>query len=459
MADVIDALIAEALGEGPEGIAAVAHVIQQRALAEGKTPEQIVNEAGQFTGVTSPGRVVAQSMKDPATRAQVEQIWNGVQSGSIPNPYPGANYFHTPQVSPSWASEYQRLGQVGNHIFYSDGTPVATPTAPKRVEPSMPTMRPAENAVAAIDSAAPRQSSGGEWLAYANQNATRNQPLSDRLTGALSFLPDLGVTMEVFSGGQDAQGPNRVGSTRHDHGEAADVFFYKDGRRLDWANPDDLPIFEQIVRQGKAAGITGFGAGEGYMRPGSMHLGFGAPAVWGAGGSGANAPEWLRNAYNAGPMATPPGTMRAQAQAPKAGGFWGGITSPIASVMNMEIPQFPQVQPEQKQSIMSMAMGSLPVRTAFVRSLMNQNVGAAPSVSQGHSGGGTKAFAVSSKGRSPVSLMGMSAPDSGRGDGSNPSGMNKDIYRANAAVLSPGGFNQSSIDRALSSGKTLYKLA
>lgn len=137
------------------------------------------------------------------------------------------------------------------------------------------------------------------WLTYANQGATRNQPLSDRLTGALgSFLPEMGVTMKVFSGGQDAEGPRRTGSHRHDHGNAADVFFYKDGRQLSWANPDDLPVFEDIVRRGKAAGITGFGAGDGYMRPGSMHIGFGSPAVWGAGGQGSNAPGWLRSAYN-----------------------------------------------------------------------------------------------------------------------------------------------------------------
>ncbi|OAM77728.1 hypothetical protein A3840_08605 [Devosia elaeis] len=162
-----------------------------------------------------------------------------------------------------------------------------------------------------MDGAAPSFSplpDGTEWLRYGNEGATRNLPLSDDLVSALSFLPELGVEMEVFSGGQPGEGEGpRVGSTRHDHGNAADVFFSQNGRRLDWSNPDDLPIFEEIVRRGKAAGITGFGAGDGYMQPGSMHIGFGNPGVWGAGGSGANAPDWLRNAYDgseASPMAT-----------------------------------------------------------------------------------------------------------------------------------------------------------
>jgi hypothetical protein len=138
-----------------------------------------------------------------------------------------------------------------------------------------------------------------DYLRYLNQNATRNKPLSPELANALGFLPELGVTAEVFSGGQDGkgEGDRRTGSVRHDHGDAADVFFTQNGRRLDWANPEDRPVFEEIVRRGKANGLTGFGAGPGYMQAGSMHVGFGSPGVWGAGGRGANAPDWLRMAY------------------------------------------------------------------------------------------------------------------------------------------------------------------
>lgn len=141
------------------------------------------------------------------------------------------------------------------------------------------------------------------WLRYANEGKIRNQPISPELQQALSFLGDMGVTMEVFSGGQAAKGSGgpRTGSTRHDHGGAADVFFYKDGRRLDWSNPDDLPIFREIVQRGKQNGVTGWGAGDGYMSPGSMHVGFGNEAVWGAGGKGANAASWLRESYSGAP--------------------------------------------------------------------------------------------------------------------------------------------------------------
>ncbi len=138
------------------------------------------------------------------------------------------------------------------------------------------------------------------YLRYANQGATRNQPLSDELVRALAYLEPMGITAEVFSGGQPSSGPNRVGSHRHDHGQSGDIRFYKDGKPISWANEADLPLFREIVSKGKAAGITGFGAGPGYMGEGTMHIGFGSPSVWGAGGKGANAPAWLREAFNGG---------------------------------------------------------------------------------------------------------------------------------------------------------------
>lgn len=144
-----------------------------------------------------------------------------------------------------------------------------------------------------------------DWLRYSNAGAIRNKPISGKLESAFSFLPEMGIEMEVFSGGET---PDRKASDsgRHMHGNSADAFFWKDGRKLDWANEEDIPIFQEIVARAKANGATGFGAGPGYMQPGSIHVGFGAPAVWGADGKGANAPEWLVRAYGGAPGGAPP---------------------------------------------------------------------------------------------------------------------------------------------------------
>jgi hypothetical protein len=183
-----------------------------------------------------------------------------------------------------------------------------------------------------------------DWIKYANQRATRSLPLNDQLTQAMGFLPEMGVTMEVFSGGQPAKGSGgpRVGSVRHDHGNAADVFFYKDGRRLDWSNPQDLPIYQDIVRRAKQAGLTGFGAGPGYMQPGSMHIGYGAPGVWGAGGSSRNAPSWLVEAYGGAPAGKPmPSFAQAAAEktvAPTMANMQNKSFDPVGEVMGMAAP-------------------------------------------------------------------------------------------------------------------------
>lgn len=142
--------------------------------------------------------------------------------------------------------------------------------------------------------------SHASWLKYSNQGATRNDPLDPRLIDAMSFLGDMGITMDVVSGGQEAagEGGSRTGSTRHDHGQAADADFYMGGRKLDWNNPNDLPILTQIIQTAKSRGVTGIGAGDDYMGAGRFHVGFGNPGVWGAGGKGANAPDWLVAAYN-----------------------------------------------------------------------------------------------------------------------------------------------------------------
>lgn len=149
---------------------------------------------------------------------------------------------------------------------------------------------------------------GNDWLKYSNQGATRNDPLDPALIGAMSFLGDMGITMDVISGGQEAAGEGgaRTGSVRHDHGGAGDVDFYKDGRKLDWNNPNDMPILVQIIQTAKANGVTGIGAGDDYMGAGRFHVGFGNPGVWGAGGKGANAPAWLVAAYNGAPAGKVP---------------------------------------------------------------------------------------------------------------------------------------------------------
>ena len=135
-------------------------------------------------------------------------------------------------------------------------------------------------------------------LVYANQGATRNQPVSADLAALYEQAARAaGISaVRVSSGGQDASGPNRVGSHRHDHGNSGDIQLIANGRALDFTNPQDLPIIQKFISAAHQGGATGIGAGTDYMGNKTFHVGYGAPAVWGAGGSSKNAPEWLRQA-------------------------------------------------------------------------------------------------------------------------------------------------------------------
>ena len=268
-----------------------------------------------------------------------------------------------------------------------------------------------------------------DWLRYANQDATRNLPISRQLEEALAFLPELGVSMEVFSGGQPAagQGP-RVGSVRHDHGNAADVFFYQDGRQLNWANPEDRPIFEQIVSRGRQAGITGFGAGPGYMRPGSMHIGFGSPGVWGAGGRGANAPEWLRAAYYAAPAPAQP-------------------TAPAVMAINAAAP------PPQAPAAPGIGFATQP-RTAGLRPQQSMGIG-----------GLVPSFSPEPLSRRSVAVQTVGQGGGARGYLEDRAGARHDprraIRQANSdairAATGSGAITRQSIQEALSKGAKLYR--
>ncbi|QMP83952.1 MAG: hypothetical protein [Caudoviricetes sp.] len=124
--------------------------------------------------------------------------------------------------------------------------------------------------------------SGGRIME--NQKGIRRLPINSKLKSVLQqAASSAGVDVEVFSGGQPRQGEGgqRTGSTRHDHGNAADVYLYKEGRKL--RDPEDREIMSKFVSAAASAGATGIGfGGPGqYMGESGIHIGFGKSATWG----------------------------------------------------------------------------------------------------------------------------------------------------------------------------------
>ena len=168
----------------------------------------------------------------------------------------------------------------------------------------------------------------------------RKLPLSDRLKSVLQQAASAaGVDVVVYSGGQAPKGSGgpRTGSTRHDHGNAADLYLMRDGRKLSDTNEQDRAIMAKFVSAATAAGATGVGAGHGYMGPSNIHVGFGNPATWGG------AP-WIKSAaagvYNNQDMSSSYGSGGYGEQ--QGGGMsgMGGMVGmdPLAMIMGGGLP-------------------------------------------------------------------------------------------------------------------------
>lgn len=139
--------------------------------------------------------------------------------------------------------------------------------------------------------------------AQAHLAKIRQLPIDPKLRKILEHASaQTGVYSEIYSGGQAGIGTSgkRTGSTRHDHGNAADLKLYvmENGKKryLDFNNPNDRPHFEKYVEITAASGATGIGAGAGYMGTQSIHVGFGSEATWGGA-------EWLNGAFTKGRQA------------------------------------------------------------------------------------------------------------------------------------------------------------
>src|SRR5262245_39900763 len=67
--DVINTVIAEAGGDGPEGMTAVANVIKNRSTRRGLSAADVVRQPHQFEGYEAPGAGSRKAQQDPNIRA------------------------------------------------------------------------------------------------------------------------------------------------------------------------------------------------------------------------------------------------------------------------------------------------------------------------------------------------------------------------------------------------------
>lgn len=150
----IRTVLAEAGGEGPQGMAAVAHVINNRVASGkwGKDAGSVVTAPLQFSPWNA-GSTNDPRRFDPNSPSyqQAAQIYDAATGGQMPDPTGGALHFANPGASTaSWvgramAGDPTNRTQIGNHVFFrglDEGVPrgtqyasagnVATDAAPDR---------------------------------------------------------------------------------------------------------------------------------------------------------------------------------------------------------------------------------------------------------------------------------------------------------------------------------------
>lgn len=137
--DILLTLIAEALGEGPEGMRRVGETILNRAAIRGLTPAEVVRQPKQYTGYYAPGPAAIAAQRNPAAISAAEAAWELARQPG--DPTNGADHYHANYVNPGWASAMPSTGDYGNHMFYKSRE-VPTDALARLLAPSGPRAAP-----------------------------------------------------------------------------------------------------------------------------------------------------------------------------------------------------------------------------------------------------------------------------------------------------------------------------
>lgn len=114
-------LIAEAGGEGTNGLSGVAEVIRNRVVLEGRTPVQVVQRRRQFSvlnGVT-PAKLWEKSARHPLYPYALHlSDLLASRPDALPNATGGADHFTRSDEKPYWAKGKRPVAVIKNHSFY-----------------------------------------------------------------------------------------------------------------------------------------------------------------------------------------------------------------------------------------------------------------------------------------------------------------------------------------------------
>lgn len=113
----------EARGEGVDGMRAVGHVINNRAIALNKSWAQIVYAKLQFSSMTYPQDPQLSNVPTvPDTEfVQACQITDAITAGTDPDLTGGARYYFADSIpTPDWAKNMVETSKIGRQTFFKE---------------------------------------------------------------------------------------------------------------------------------------------------------------------------------------------------------------------------------------------------------------------------------------------------------------------------------------------------
>lgn len=132
-------MIAEAGGH-EQGLTAVGYTILNRSLRDKQQPDQVVKAHGQYEGYSNPGPASIKAQNDPKVRAKAEQIWQQVQSRTVPDPTNGGFDFKAASASNGARAPHGTVN-IGGNVFVKGSAPQTALSAINAVAP-IPQSRP-----------------------------------------------------------------------------------------------------------------------------------------------------------------------------------------------------------------------------------------------------------------------------------------------------------------------------
>lgn len=117
----VKTILAEGANQGPEGMAAIASVLVNRATKRKTTPDYEAARAAQFTGAHRKDLEAFVSQQSP----EVQQAAVNAYALAQHHPTTSATHYITTKLykssaRPGWSKKIHTLGEIGDHTFLED---------------------------------------------------------------------------------------------------------------------------------------------------------------------------------------------------------------------------------------------------------------------------------------------------------------------------------------------------